>query len=108
MTDLEAFMNEVALEREYQAERWGDGTDASLDAIDDEKNSAESFMAFIAHHATRWFPGGFPPHGALALADFRKQMVKVAALAFAAARWAERRMEELDDDARRREDLPSY
>lgn len=96
MTTLESFMEEVRAERDHQADKWGDGSEASLDATDDKMNSAESFTAFIAHHSSRWFPGGFPPHGALTLAAFRSQMVKVAALAYAAARWADRRMAEID------------
>ncbi len=84
-------------ERKYQADRWADGTEDGLDKIDDDKNEATDFVAHIAHHSSRWFPGGFPPYGRGVLADFKAQMVKVAALAFAAYKWADRRMIDIDD-----------
>ena len=84
-------------ERKHQADRWADGTEDGLNAIDDDYNGANDFVAHIAHHSSRWFPGGFPPYGRGVLADFKVQMVKVAALAFAAYKWADRRMTDIDD-----------
>lgn len=88
------FLEEIRKERNMQAEKWGDGTWESLDAIDDDKNGPLEFTAYIAHHATRWFPGGFPPYSNEALHTFRNQMIKVAALAYAAVAWVDRRLDQ--------------
>lgn len=68
---------EVQKERLYQQARYGNDAD-------DEKNTPNDFVAYISHHATRWFNGGFAPYSKGTIADFRKQMIKVAALAIAA------------------------
>jgi|SRR5882724_5563629 len=69
--------NEVIAEREHQLRRWGN-------EADDTKNSPNDFVAYIAHHSTRWFNGGFAPYNTAAVDSFRKQMVKVLTLAIAA------------------------
>ena len=94
---IREFFQKVREERSYQADRWSDGTEDGLDVIDDDKNEANDFVAFIAHHATRWMPGGFPPYDRVVLTTFKTQMVKVAALAFAAHTWADRRITDTDD-----------
>ena len=93
---IKEFFEKVVEERKHQADRWADGTEDGLDAIDDDNNGACDFVAHIAHHATRWFPGGFPPWSVLTLESFRKQMVNVAALAFAADKWAGRQIADID------------
>ena len=91
-TTIEEFAKEVETERYHQATKWGDGTDEGLDAVDEANNSAMDFTGFIAHHATRWFPGEFPPYSLDTINTFRTQMVKVATLAYAAIRWADDRL----------------
>lgn len=68
---------EIKAERAYQIERWGNDKD-------DELNRPNDWVAYIAHHSSRWFPGGFAPYSPEVLDEFRKQMVKVATLAVAA------------------------
>ena len=70
-------LNEIDAERAYQIEKWG--TDADL-----RINTPMDFVGYISHHASRWFGGGFRPYPREVLVGFRKQMIKVAALALAA------------------------
>ena len=67
----------VEAERARQDMRWG--TD-----VDDQKNSPTDWVAYISHHATRWFKGGFKPYPKSVVDSYRDQMVRVAALAVAA------------------------
>lgn len=83
---------EIAAERLYQAVKFGGGSLDALDKMDDEYNDPAAFTAYIAHHSTRWLPGTFPPFDQPeVLADFRKQMIKVAALAVVAVGWVDRK-----------------
>lgn len=70
-------IKEIDAERTYQDGKWGH-------EADDTKNQPNDWVAYIAHHSTRWFNGGFAPYPAATVAEFRKQMVKTAALAVAA------------------------
>ena len=74
---MDNILNEIKAEREYQIARWGNDAD-------DKLNGPNDWVAYIAHHSSRWFPGGFAPYSPEVLEDFRKQMVKVATLAVAA------------------------
>lgn len=67
---------EVDAERQYQETKWGNDND--------DKANLEDWVSWISHHSSRWFPGGFRPHTKETRTAFRKQMVKVAALAVAA------------------------
>lgn len=69
--------DEIKAEREYQKEKWGVEKDDTL-------NTPNDWVAYIANHSSRWFPGGFRPYSEEVVADFRTQMVKVATLAVAA------------------------
>jgi hypothetical protein len=64
-------------ERAYQVGKWGNDAD-------DTKNEPNDWAAFIAHHSTRWFNGGFAPYDKATVDAFRVQMLKVATLAVAA------------------------
>lgn len=75
--DRQAILKEISDERERQIKRWGNDTD-------DTKNEPNDWVAYIAHHSTRWFNGGFAPYDAATVATFRKQMMKVATLAVSA------------------------
>jgi hypothetical protein len=75
-------LDEIRAEREYQVRKWG--TDADLHV-----NTPMDFVGYIAHHSSRWFGGGFRPYSRETLQAFRKQMVKVAALALAAIEHAD-------------------
>jgi hypothetical protein len=77
-------LDEVHAERIYQ------GTNA-----EDVKNGPFEWIAYITHHATRWFPGGFPPYSESTLKTFRKQMITVAALAVAAVEQFDRQHPDL-------------
>lgn len=72
-----SIFEEISKELDYQERRWGHVTDDTL-------NSPNDWAAYIAHHSTRWFNGGFPPYPEDTVRSFRSQMVKVAALAVAA------------------------
>ncbi len=69
--------DEIKAERDYQAGRWGNEADLTV-------NTPNDFAAYIAHHSTRWFAGGFTPYPTPTVDAYRVQMVKVAALAVAA------------------------
>jgi hypothetical protein len=69
--------DEIRAEREYQTNKWG------VEA-DDTANTPNDWVAYIAHHASRWFKGGFLPVKGGSVDDFRTQMIKTAALAVAA------------------------
>lgn len=75
--DRQAILKEISDERDYQESRWGH-------EADDTKNEPNDWVAYIAHHSSRWFDGGFSPYDGETIANFRKQMVKTAALAVAA------------------------
>jgi hypothetical protein len=75
--------DEIRAERKYQLTRWGT-------RADDEINHPMDWVGYIAHYSTRWFSGGFRPYPRNVLFDFRTSMIKVAALAVAAAAWSDR------------------
>jgi hypothetical protein len=83
----ESIAQEVIAERLYQEQRFGNDADDTL-------NTPNDFVSFISYHSTRWFGGGFAPYSAETTAAFRKQMIKVAALAFAAVESLDRQTEE--------------
>lgn len=85
---LPSIYAESESELQYQADCWGGSIDTLLE-IDLQHNSPNDFVAYITHHATRWFPGGFPPYSMDTLQTFRKQMVKVMTLAVSAIRWVD-------------------
>lgn len=70
-------LEEIAKEREYQKEKWGIKADL-------EDNTPNDFAAYIAHHSSKWFNGGFTPYPTEIVDAYRKAMVKTAALAVAA------------------------
>jgi hypothetical protein len=75
-------LNEIAEERNYQIERWGKDADLKI-------NTPMDFVGYMSHHSTRWFTGGFRPYRREELENFRKEMVKVGALALAAIEYAD-------------------
>lgn len=68
---------EVLAERQYQQEKWGNKFD--------KKNTANDWMAYILSYAGKavTMPWDGP--------TYRKMLVKVAALCFAAIEWYDRR-----------------
>lgn len=79
-------VNEVLSEREYNEEKWGN-------EADDTKNRPNDWIAYIASYSTRWFTGGFSPYKPHEVLDFRKCMIKVAAIAIAAVESLDRQQE---------------
>lgn len=75
----EMVLEEVACEREYQDEKWGG-------EVYDDTHHSHDWFAFIVGYAGKGY--SWP----IDLANFRKCMVKVAALAVAAVEWADRRL----------------
>jgi hypothetical protein len=86
MTNRNSIYRQIEDERLYQQHRWGDNAD-------DTKNTPNDWVAYISKHSTRWSPGGFPPYSGETIDKFRKQMIKVAALAVAAIESLERQTE---------------
>jgi hypothetical protein len=70
-------LQEIAKERAYQEEKWGNTTD-------DTVNTPVDFTAYIANYSSKWFPGGFIPYDSKTVDAFRTSMLKTAALAVAA------------------------
>jgi hypothetical protein len=61
--------------------------------VDDSYNGLNDWVTYITRYATIWFPGGFPPYTDNVLQNFRKSMIKTAALAVAAIEWTDRELE---------------
>ena len=78
--------DEIKAERDYQKKRWGNDTD-------DTVNTPNDFMAYISHYGTRWFAGGFAPYPKSVVDNYRKHMIKVAALAIGAIESLDRQRE---------------
>jgi len=77
MTFQEKIIEEILAEREYQDHKWGGD-------VHDDRHSSHDWVAFITKHlgkAVCWPWSGD---------RFRTQMIKVAALAVAAAEWHDR------------------
>ena len=110
MDHADRVLTEVRQEREYQFTKWGGAK------VDDRENDVRDFVLYIARFTTNWFSGGFHSDwgkNAGILREFRKSMVKVAALAVAAVQWADRRLQEHHDDeaaeaiaSKKNEDVP--
>jgi hypothetical protein len=79
--------DEIRAERTHQVEKWGT-------KADDEINTPADWVSYIAHYGTTWFSGGFRPYSADTISAFRQSMIKVAALAVAAAAWSDRLLSE--------------
>lgn len=75
---------EIEAERDYQDKRWGGP------GVDDEKNKPNDWVSYIAKYSTRWQDGTFFPYIPETEDEFRKCMVKVAALAVAAIEQVDR------------------
>lgn len=69
--------DEIKTERDYQDKRWGLVTDDTL-------NTPWMWASYIGSYATKWMEGSFAPLRVQVTDDFRKKMVKTAALAVAA------------------------
>ena len=69
--------DEIKAERQYQDKRWGH-------ELDDRLNTPFHWVAYITQYATKWMAGTWPPFGRDTTDDFRKMMIKVAAIAVAA------------------------
>jgi hypothetical protein len=81
-----SILKEIAAEREYQKERWGNNADDTL-------NTPNDFIAYMNAYSTRWFPGGFAPYAPETVDQFRKSMLKTAAIAVAAMESVDRQRE---------------
>lgn len=68
---------EIESERAYQRQRWGNKTDDTI-------NTPWMWVAYIAAYSTKWMVGSFAPLGEETVDDFRKKMIKTAAVAVAA------------------------
>jgi hypothetical protein len=77
---------EIADEREYQDNKWGNA--------DDEVNEPNDYIAYMNAYSTKWFPGGFAPYTPETVDAFRTSMIKTAALAVAAIESLDRQRDE--------------
>ena len=76
---MEEIFKEIAEERGYQDFKWGGPSH-------DDQHDEDDWIGFIEEHARKAAPGmDLDPQ------LFRKQMVRVAALALAAIEWVDRR-----------------
>jgi penicillin V acylase-like amidase (Ntn superfamily) len=83
--EMKNILDQISEERAYQKEKWG--------TADEEKNTANDFVAYIGHYSTKWFPGGFAPYNRTVLENFRKNMLKTATIAVAAIEWVDKILE---------------
>lgn len=81
-------LNEIAQERTYQENKWGNETD-------DTVNTPNDYCTYLSAYATKWFPGGFLPYNPQTVDEFRTSMVKTAAIAVAAVESIDRQREAL-------------
>ena len=77
---------EINNERIYQENKWGNKADDTL-------NTPNDYIAYMNAYSTRWFPGGFAPYAPETVDQFRKSMVKTAAIAVAAIESIDRQRE---------------
>jgi len=87
MSGRNHILQEIETERQYQENKWGNDAD-------DKINFPNDWVTYINHHATRWFKGGFAPYDDKTIDAFRAQMIKVAAIAVAAAESIDRQRAE--------------
>lgn len=87
----ETIFNEIIKEREFQQKIGYTKT------ADDECNGPSDWVAYITRYSTRWFPSGFcmdyMDYSNKTMKNFRKSMIKTAALAVAAIEWTDRELE---------------
>lgn len=79
--------DEILEERAYQEGLWGN-------EADDVLNTPWMWAAYISGYATKWMVGSFLPLKTSVTDEFRKCMVKVAALAVAAIQSVDRQRAE--------------
>lgn len=77
---------EIDDERVYQIDKWGSESD-------DTRNEPNDWLAYINKYSTNWLDGQFVPYHPDVTDDFRKCMVKVAAIAVAAIESVDRQRE---------------
>ena len=75
--------DEIKTERDYQDGKWGH-------VADDTLNTPWMWSAYISGYATKWMAGTFLPLDRSVTDDFRRMMIKVAALAVAAVESVDR------------------
>ncbi len=76
-TGMECVLHDIRYERHRQHEKWGGPRH-------DDKHGSHDWIAYIMRHAGRAVMWPFDA------SQFRKQMVRVAALAVAAVEWTDR------------------
>ncbi len=69
--------DEIRAERAYQDGKWGHN-------VDDTMNTPWMWVSYIAAYATKWMVGTFAPLSPDTVDDFRKKMIKTAAICVAA------------------------
>lgn len=77
LTPIGDIFAEITEEQARARTKWGRDADRMA-------NAPADWVTYIAHHATRWLPGGFRPYSRQTLLDFRSEMIKVANLAISA------------------------
>ena len=79
--------NEIEAERYHQENRWGNDSD-------DTANDPHDFAAYIALYSNRWMDGQLPPtYTKNSLDNWRRDMIKTAALCVAAVESFDRQRE---------------
>lgn len=81
----ETIFDEIAVERAYQSAKWGN-------LNDDTCNLPNDWVAILAHYSTKWLRGEVGPYSPECVADFRRCMIKCAAIATAAAESLDRQV----------------
>lgn len=89
MDNLAEILSNVEAEVRYQADIMGGGDVDGLLAFDLEHNAPHDFVAYVARYATKWDDGSVDAYSNEELQAFRSCMVKVAAVAVSAVRWAD-------------------
>ena len=91
MISLDDFIEALRRERQYQSNRWGDGTDESLDFADAQMNDIADWVLYINRYSTSAIGPGFVHQDPTIqqLEAFKNSMTKVAAIAYAACRWVD-------------------
>lgn len=81
-----AIWAEVSGELDYQETKWGH-------EIDDTKNTPWMWHSYITNYAGKWMVGSFVPLGQNTVSEFRRFMIKTAAICVSAVRSIDRQRE---------------
>jgi len=95
---LDKILLEIADERQYQADKFANGDQNKLLQIDLENNLITDYLFYMDKYKVSWLNNQVVYAKDIRFKDFRKAMIKVAALAVAAVIHADEYLEEYGEN----------